>query len=114
MGSPVGIPNGTELIVPRQNTLMGTNPVSVINVFFQFTAKLDTHEGRRAQGIQGNDYRDLEFLLNTYAMEIYNVRQWLWPRQKNEFFQDYATVNAAFPDRANNVKILLGIPDNAK
>ncbi|PMD27847.1 hypothetical protein NA56DRAFT_684303 [Hyaloscypha hepaticicola] len=70
--------------------------------------------GRRAQGIQGNDYRDLEFLLNTYAMEIYNVRQWLWPRQKNVFFQDYATVNAAFPDRANNVKILLGIPDNAK
>jgi hypothetical protein len=93
---------------------MGTNPVSVINVFFRFTAKLDAQEGRRAQGIQGNDYRDLEFLLNTYAMEIYNVRQWLWPRQKNVFFQDYSTVNAAFPDRVNNVKILLGIPDNAE
>ncbi|KAH8745934.1 hypothetical protein BGZ57DRAFT_836685 [Hyaloscypha finlandica] len=108
LNTPPNIPTGTELITPRgQQTPLGHNQIRVINIFFQVHSKLDAFNTRRATGIQGNDYQDLEWLVKHHANEIWYCRNALNYAHRSLFFQDFADQNSQ--EDTNYARTILGL-----
>lgn len=87
LNTPPDLPNGTEIIYPACETTQGPGQVPVIDVFYQVTAKLQAHYGRRDSG-GTKDYIDLVFLVRTYSAQIKRFSQYLNQDHRTAFVDD--------------------------
>lgn len=64
----------------------------VINLFYQLMTKLSAYSTRRETGGQ-KDYRDLDFLVRAYGLQIYAMRHLFDFEQRCIFYTDFAVNN---------------------
>ncbi|KAJ2899146.1 hypothetical protein MKZ38_003393 [Zalerion maritima] len=108
LNTPPDLPNGTEIIYPASETTQGPGQVPVIDIFYQVTAKLQAHFGRRSSG-STKDYIDLVFLVRTYAHQIQAFCQYLNHDHRIAFVDDVALARPGDAEFISFVKAAFGI-----
>lgn len=104
MGTPVNLVTGTEEIVPVQTT-QGPEPVSVIDLYHQLSAKFFAFVNRQSR----NDFTDITFLLRDYHEGVWAIQQYLNYQHRKFFFDSYTAAYPESPDLVEWVRTLLGI-----
>ncbi|CAK7227936.1 hypothetical protein SCUCBS95973_006712 [Sporothrix curviconia] len=114
LGTPQGLPNGTESILPVPVTTQGTAPVSAVDLFYQMSSKLQAHYSRRTLG-GTNDYIDLVFLVTSFSNTVWEMRGFLNLEHRWAFFNDFfATSEGDTTGVTTNVQLTLGLPDDGE
>lgn len=100
----MNLATGTEEIVPVETT-QGQEPVSVIDLYHQLSAKLFAFVNRQSR----NDFTDIEFLLQDNYEAVWDIQQYL-SYQHRKFYSDwYAVQYSGSPDLVEWVRTLLGV-----
>ncbi|KAI9732271.1 MAG: hypothetical protein M1818_007590 [Claussenomyces sp. TS43310] len=105
LGTPQRFPRGTQVINPTRTT-QGTGPVTVLNIRYQMSTKLQAFFDRRSE----NDYLDIEFLVMQHGRAIWEVYDYFEAAHCEAFVASFAARHPGDADSLGVIRQTLGLP----